>query len=152
MGDPGNWGSKMSGNEEAVSPEIGMILMIIITVVLAAVIGAFVFGMSGNLTGSQPQFNKTITVQEITSISDTSDQSSKWYLRDQGVIDTDGNGYFIKRSLIRGSGFPEINGTYNISYSIDPGTKQRVIVEVTSVDNSKSINAYRCVIVDQVCK
>jgi flagellin-like protein len=37
-------------NDEAVSPVIGVILMVAITVILAAVIAAFVFGMSGNIT------------------------------------------------------------------------------------------------------
>ena len=37
-------------NEEAVSPVIGVILMVAITVILAAVIAAFVFGMAGNVT------------------------------------------------------------------------------------------------------
>ncbi|MCK8519891.1 type IV pilin [Methanoculleus sp. 7T] len=37
-------------NEEAVSPVIGVILMVAITVILAAVIAAFVFGMTGNMT------------------------------------------------------------------------------------------------------
>ena len=36
-------------NEEAVSPVIGVILMVAITVILAAVIAAFVFGMTGNV-------------------------------------------------------------------------------------------------------
>jgi len=35
--------------ESAVSPVIGVILMVAITVILAAVIGAFVFGMGGSL-------------------------------------------------------------------------------------------------------
>lgn len=35
--------------EEAVSPVIGVILMVAITVILAAVIAAFVFGMTGNV-------------------------------------------------------------------------------------------------------
>jgi archaeal type IV pilus assembly protein PilA len=51
-------------NEEAVSPVIGVILMVAITVILAAVIAAFVFGMSGNI-------NKTkvvaVTVQQPSS-------------------------------------------------------------------------------------
>ena len=38
-------------NEEAVSPVIGVILMVAITVILAAVIAAFVFGLAGT-TGS----------------------------------------------------------------------------------------------------
>ncbi|QYZ78664.1 type IV pilin [Methanofollis formosanus] len=37
-------------NEEAVSPVIGVILMVAITVILAAVIAAFVFGMAGNVS------------------------------------------------------------------------------------------------------
>ena len=37
-------------NEDAVSPVIGVILMVAITVILAAVIAAFVFGMAGNVS------------------------------------------------------------------------------------------------------
>ncbi|MEI6842314.1 MAG: type IV pilin N-terminal domain-containing protein [Methanomicrobiales archaeon] len=37
------------GSEDAVSPVIGVILMVAITVILAAVIAAFVFGMAGNV-------------------------------------------------------------------------------------------------------
>lgn len=37
----------MKKSEEAVSPVIGVILMVAITVILAAVIAAFVFGMTG---------------------------------------------------------------------------------------------------------
>jgi flagellin-like protein len=36
-------------NDEAVSPVIGVILMVAITVILAAVIAAFVFNMGGNI-------------------------------------------------------------------------------------------------------
>ena len=55
-------------NDEAVSPVIGVILMVAITVILAAVIAAFVFGMSGNIsktkivaaTVQQPDANNII--------------------------------------------------------------------------------------------
>jgi archaeal type IV pilus assembly protein PilA len=58
-------------NEEAVSPVIGVILMVAITVILAAVIAAFVFGMAGNVqktkvvasTVSQNGANIQITYQ-----------------------------------------------------------------------------------------
>ena len=40
---------KMTRNEDAVSPVIGVILMVAVTVILAAVIAAFVFGMSGSM-------------------------------------------------------------------------------------------------------
>lgn len=41
-----------SKNEDAVSPVIGVILMVAITVILAAVIAAFVFGLGGQQTAA----------------------------------------------------------------------------------------------------
>ena len=51
-------------NDEAVSPVIGVILMVAITVILAAVIAAFVFGMSGNITKTK---TVAVTVQKVDS-------------------------------------------------------------------------------------
>jgi flagellin-like protein len=51
-------------NDEAVSPVIGVILMVAITVILAAVIAAFVFGMSGNISKTK---TVAITVQKADS-------------------------------------------------------------------------------------
>ena len=48
-------------NEEAVSPVIGVILMVAITVILAAVIAAFVFGMTDNV---QTQKNVALGLQK----------------------------------------------------------------------------------------
>jgi archaeal type IV pilus assembly protein PilA len=52
-------------NEDAVSPVIGVILMVAITVILAAVIAAFVFGMAGNI-------QKTHTIAATASKTDSS--------------------------------------------------------------------------------
>ena len=52
-------------DENAVSPVIGVILMVAITVILAAVIGAFVFGMGGSV-------QKTYTIGVTASQSNTS--------------------------------------------------------------------------------
>ena len=52
-------------NEEAVSPVIGVILMVAITVILAAVIAAFVFGMTGNV-----QTQKTVAVTASQNAND----------------------------------------------------------------------------------
>jgi flagellin-like protein len=49
------------GSEDAVSPVIGVILMVAITVILAAVIAAFVFGMAGNVSKTR---NLAITAQK----------------------------------------------------------------------------------------
>jgi flagellin-like protein len=53
-------------DEEAVSPVIGVILMVAIVVILAAVIAAFVFGMAGNV-----QTTKTVgvTVSQLNNSS-----------------------------------------------------------------------------------
>jgi archaeal type IV pilus assembly protein PilA len=51
-------------NENAVSPVIGVLLMVAITVILAAVIAAFVFGMSGTI-------NKTKIVAVTAAQTDT---------------------------------------------------------------------------------
>ena len=40
-------------NEDAVSPVIGVILMVAVTVILAAIIAAFVFNMAGNIQSSK---------------------------------------------------------------------------------------------------
>jgi archaeal type IV pilus assembly protein PilA len=53
------------GSEDAVSPVIGVILMVAITVILAAVIAAFVFGMAGNVS-------KTRSVAATAQISGSS--------------------------------------------------------------------------------
>ncbi|PKL55756.1 MAG: type IV pilin [Methanomicrobiales archaeon HGW-Methanomicrobiales-6] len=44
---------KFRENEDAVSPVIGVILMVAITVILAAVIAAFVFGMGGSVESNK---------------------------------------------------------------------------------------------------
>ena len=54
-------------NEDAVSPVIGVILMVAITVILAAVIAAFVFGMSGNIQSTK-NVAATATQQGTTII------------------------------------------------------------------------------------
>jgi len=55
---------KFTKNDDAVSPVIGVILMVAITVILAAVIAAFVFGMAGNI-------NKTKIVAATIQRTDT---------------------------------------------------------------------------------
>ncbi|WP_292385556.1 type IV pilin N-terminal domain-containing protein [Methanoculleus sp. UBA430] len=55
---------KFRENEDAVSPVIGVILMVAITVILAAVIAAFVFGMSSDMPDTTK--NVAISVKAAT--------------------------------------------------------------------------------------
>lgn len=45
----------LNGDDRAVSPVIGVILMVAITVILAAVIGTFVLGLGDSLSDTSPQ-------------------------------------------------------------------------------------------------
>ncbi len=53
-------------NEEAVSPVIATILMVSITIILAAVIAAFVFGMANNLDDGNIVMVKADRINEST--------------------------------------------------------------------------------------
>jgi flagellin-like protein len=57
-------------NEEAVSPVIGVILMVAITVILAAVIAAFVFGLGGQQVAAPTVSITAANNPETTGVSD----------------------------------------------------------------------------------
>ena len=61
---------KLNKNEEGVSPVIGVILMVAITVILAAVIAAFVFGMGGSLKEAPPSVSLIASSNGGTSTED----------------------------------------------------------------------------------
>ena len=74
---------KFRENEDAVSPVIGVILMVAITVILAAVIAAFVFGMAGNIQSTK---NVAVTATQqgndiIVTYHGGADSNSLAYLR-----------------------------------------------------------------------
>ncbi|WOX57182.1 type IV pilin N-terminal domain-containing protein [Methanoculleus receptaculi] len=74
---------KFRENEDAVSPVIGVILMVAITVILAAVIAAFVFGMAGNIQTTK-NVAATATQQGndiIVTYQGGADSNSVAYLR-----------------------------------------------------------------------
>ena len=55
----------------AVSPVIGVILMVAITVILAAVIGTFVLGLGDSLGDNQPMAQLSVDFDEVNSAPDT---------------------------------------------------------------------------------
>ena len=64
--------SRLDGNDRAVSPVIGVVLMVAITVILSAVIGTFVLGFSDDITESAPQAQ--LSVEDVT-VSTTNDKT-----------------------------------------------------------------------------
>jgi len=87
---------KFRENEDAVSPVIGVILMVAITVILAAVIAAFVFGMAGNIQSTK-NIAATATQQGneiIVTYQGGADSNSLAYLRVEVSGDTDVVNYY----------------------------------------------------------
>ena len=97
----------LTKNDEAVSPVIGVILMVAITVILAAVIAAYVFGMTGNtqktkLVAATAMMTTNggidITYQggpdadSLTGINITAPNGTYWYtIDDEGTLADSGS-------------------------------------------------------------
>jgi flagellin-like protein len=60
-------------DDDAVSPVIGVILMVAITVILAAVIGTFVLGLGDQVQSTTPQAQFTFDVQSNDNLQITHD-------------------------------------------------------------------------------
>ena len=58
--------SRLDGNDRAVSPVIGVVLMVAITVILAAVIGTFVLSFGDEVTASAPQAQLSVDGVNVT--------------------------------------------------------------------------------------
>ncbi|PHQ47128.1 type IV pilin [Halorubrum sp. C3] len=63
--------NQSKSDDRAVSPVIGVILMVAITVILAAVIGTFVLGLGDQLGDTAPQATFTIEGNDTTNITVT---------------------------------------------------------------------------------
>jgi archaeal type IV pilus assembly protein PilA len=119
---------KFTQNDEAVSPVIGVILMVAITVILAAVIAAFVFGMTGNLTKSKIVGFSAYHYGDKISVTYKGGQ-------DAPLVNT------IKAQVVDSSDSVVVpNGVGKVG--IFPGsytTRQHVIVTATFTDGTKQV-------------
>lgn len=104
-------GMKFGKNDEAVSPVIGVILMVAITVILAAVIAAFVFGMGPPAK----------TAQASLAISSTSTTTSNITIEHRGgdVIDLNK----VKGILEQGTNRQTISALANSAQTYGVGDK-----------------------------
>lgn len=118
-------------DEEAVSPVIGVILMVAITVILAAVIAVFVFGLAGDLeSGAQKDVQVTTGTNadgevEFTIFSGSDVNKLQYLLAQQGTTSVSLKntsvitvGSKINSNLSKASGEIVLTGAFN------DGTKQ----------------------------
>jgi flagellin-like protein len=127
---------KYMKNEDAVSPVIGVILMVAITVILAAVIAAFVFGMAGNIQKTKV-VSATLGRENSTAVSATfqggqdsgSLTSIQWNVNGADIASTAG-------------GFQRISGsTLNIGNTTQflASTNAKVVGVATFNDGSQQV-------------
>lgn len=124
----------MYRREEAVSPVIGVILMVAITVILAAVIAAFVFGMAGNV---QKTKNIALTAEAngtSPGIIDITNQGGKDIASVASFnVVIDGNAATGNPALTN------TTGTYGVYQGKNPTAKSRVVVTAVFNDASQQV-------------
>jgi flagellin-like protein len=139
---------KYTKNDEAVSPVIGVILMVAITVILAAVIAAFVFGMAEPVavtktvaaTATASTFDNAGTPEKAITVTYTGGQdSSKVAKVDATVIDpaTGLEACTIVPAVPTES--PDVGTVFTCSGSLVPATKYHVTAIATFTDTSTQI-------------
>ena len=112
--------SELIRDDDAVSPVIGVILMVAITVILAAVIGTFVLGLGDQVQDTSPQASFSFDFTDDTTISGTT--------YDQVEITHDGGDAIPPARLTvsstddLGSGATNASGTYESTIHFDYGT------------------------------
>jgi flagellin-like protein len=89
-------------DDDAVSPVIGVILMVAITVILAAVIASFVLGLGNNATEQNPTSSFTFDYEQTVEHSDSGDSVGVVTITHDG-----GDSVNYRELKVRGSGFNE---------------------------------------------
>ncbi len=84
--------STLFSSKRAVSPVIGVILMVAITVILAAVIGAFVLGFGSQLSSTAPQasFEFSYSDGNVTIVHGGGDTLTASQIEISGLADPNG--------------------------------------------------------------
>jgi len=143
-------------DDEAVSPVIGVILMVAITVILAAVIGTFVLGLGDQVQSTAPQasftfdFDQSVNPAESSELADSTDDGDDGELTithdggdsiDQARLDVkDDDGVSITASTA-GFGDP-INAGSSANVDIDKDDTVRVTWESESGDTTGTLGKF----------
>jgi flagellin-like protein len=125
---------QLLNDDDAVSPVIGVILMVAITVILAAVIATFVLGLGEQVSDTAPNTSFSFDYDEDTSNGDISGPSSV-----SGVLTvTHSGGPNIDASQLSISGDNGQSGNWtdgsDVSSSEDVSAGDSVTVEVNNGD------------------
>ncbi|WP_224334548.1 type IV pilin [Haloprofundus halobius] len=125
---------KLFNDERAVSPVIGVILMVAITVILAAVIGTFVLGLGDQVGNSAPQasFDFDYSSDEVTITHDGGQDLKGSELRVEGLdgVNFDDESTFVSgQELVSDEDVPDSTETIRIVWENPAGGSSTVIAE-----------------------
>ena len=121
-------------NERGVSPVIGVILMVAITVILAAVIGAFVLGLGDQVSTNAPQATIGFSFDSDTNVTLTHEGGDN-IEKSEIEISVGGS------PLYDGSGFNETNtnNTRSDTWSSTISTGDKLTIPVESQDTTGEV-------------
>ena len=120
---------KLFTEERAVSPVIGVILMVAITVILAAVIGAFVLGLGGD-TESTPQASLNFQIVDDGEGVEVEHRGGDSFNLTNVEIagDLDDDAAFVDPDVLSNGNTANINGSDDpLSTQASPGERVRLI-------------------------
>ena len=120
-----------SKNDDAVSPVIGVILMVAITVILAAVIAAFVFGMAGGIS-------KTKNVAATARQMGTSGIVVTWQGGPDNAAVKSYNVTMIDASPPQGNNLPPTVGN-STQWGYGTSNQDHVVVTVAFTDGTQQV-------------
>lgn len=109
-----------NADDRAVSPVIGVILMVAITVILAAVIGTFVLGLGDSLGDSQPSAQLDVNIDESENTTT---------IEHGGGDSVDSNSLRVVMSSDDGEGSGTIEERLSVGDSVSDSTEDDHVVE-----------------------
>jgi len=111
----------LTDDDDAVSPVIGVILMVAITVILAAVIGTFVLGLGDQVSNTNPQASFTFDFDENGNPADGSELADTGGSTTTGVLTvTHDGGDEIEASQVAVSDDDDSDTFAGTGFSSDP--------------------------------
>ena len=125
----------LSDDDSAVSPVIGVILMVAITVILAAVIATFVLGLGDQVSDTAPQasfdfdYNSTGNYMNITHTGGASIPASQLNVSYDGNSDGWGSGYDVTAGNSTGVSPVYDNSTVRVIWTNQEGTNSATLRE-----------------------
>ena len=129
--------SKLFNDDKAVSPVIGVILMVAITVILAAVIGTFVLGLGDSLSDTTPSASINAEFDDDGGDVIFTHQSGQNIEVDNlRISDSDGDGIDRGDVVIDGNGDDTFSAGDTITYGVDGEGTARLVFDSGSTSST----------------